>query len=69
LRSIQPAEIEQQAGQSVRAAGVEVPVADFIKALPTAELTYAGPGRYNVIAGGRPVMSADGKRRIVIGVK
>ena len=69
LRSIQPAEIEQQAGQSVRAAGVEVPVAEFVKALPGAELTYAGPGRYNVIAGGRPVMSADGKRRIVIGVK
>lgn len=69
LNSVAPAEIEAQAGKSVRVAGVDVPVADFVKALPGAELTYAGPGRFNVIAGGRPVMSADGKRRIVIGVK
>ena len=69
LHSVAPAEVEAQAGKSVRVAGVDVPVADFVKALPGAELTYAGPGRFNVIAGGRPVMSADGKRRIVIGVK
>lgn len=69
LRSVTPAEISQQAGASVRAGGVEIPVADFVKGLPGAQLTYAGPGRFNVLAGGRPVMSADGKRRITIGVR
>lgn len=69
LRSILAPEIEAQSGKSVRAGGVDVPVADFIKSLPGAELTYAGPGRFNVLAGGRPVTSADGKRRITIEVK
>lgn len=69
LRSITAQEIAQQAGQTVRAGGVEVPVAEFVRALPGAQLTYAGPGKFNVLSGGRPVMSADGKRRITIGVQ
>lgn len=77
LRAISPAEIALQAAgpdakpadQFVRAAGVPVPVDQFVKSLPGAELSYAGPGKFNVMVNGRPVMSADGKRRITIGAQ
>lgn len=70
LRSVTADELKQQSPTgTVRAAGVEVPAADFVKSLPGAELSYAGRGRYNVLVGGRPVMSGDGKTRIVIGVQ
>lgn len=69
LRSVTPQEIQQQApGDSVRVAGVQVPTSEWVKTLPGAELSYAGPGKYYVLVGGRPVTSADGKRRIAIGV-
>jgi hypothetical protein len=70
LRSVTPQEIQQQApGDTVRVAGVQVPTAEWVKTLPGAELAYAGPGKYYVLVGGRPVTSADGKRRISIGVQ
>jgi hypothetical protein len=77
LRSISATDIALQAappgtppaGQFVRAAGVPVPVDQFVKSLPGAELSYAGPGKFNVLVGGRPVMTADGKRRITIGAQ
>jgi len=77
LKSISAADIALQAAgpgakpadQFVRAAGVPVPVDQFVKSLPGAELSYAGPGKFNVMVNGRPVMSADGKRRITIGAQ
>jgi hypothetical protein len=70
LRSVTADEVKQQSPTgTVRAAGVEMPVADFVKSLQGAELSYAGRGRYNVLVGGRPVMSSDGKKPIVIGVQ
>jgi hypothetical protein len=70
LRSITPEEITQQSAQgTVKVAGVDMAAADFVKSLPGAELSYAGPRRFNVIVGGRPVTAADGKRRITIEVK
>jgi len=54
---------------TVRAAGVQVPVRDFIAKLPGAELVYAGPGQYNVLVGGRPVLDSEGRRRITIRVQ
>jgi hypothetical protein len=70
LRSVTAEEVKQQSPTgTVRAAGVEMPAADFVKSLPGAELSYAGRGRYNVLVGGRPVMSGDGKKPIVIGVQ
>lgn len=70
LRSTTEADVTAQSGApTVRAAGVQVPAADFVKSLPGAELMFAGPGRYTVIVSGRPVMSADGKRPIVVKVQ
>jgi hypothetical protein len=70
LRSVTPEEITQQSAQgTVKVAGVDMPAAEFVKSLPGAELSYAGPRRFNVIVGGRPVTAADGKRRITIEVK
>jgi hypothetical protein len=70
LRSVTPEEITQQStGGTVKVAGVDVPASEFVKTLPGSQLLYAGPGRFNVIVGGRPVTAADGKRRITIGVK
>ena len=71
LRSVTAQDIAQQQGGAkvVRAAGVEMPVDQFVKSLPGAELSYAAPGKYNVMVNGRPVTSADGKRRITIGAQ
>lgn len=61
LQSVTPAEIASQAGgDTVRAAGLAVPVDQFVKSLPGAQLMYAGPGRYMVIVQGRPVTSEKG---------
>lgn len=46
----------------------QVPVADFVKALPGAQLMPARPGQYAVIVNGRPVMSETGNP-ILIGVR
>lgn len=68
LRSVTRDELLKQApGGTVRAGGQEVFLEDFAKSLPGQELIYAGPGRYSVIVGGRPVTNAEGKR-LVIGV-
>lgn len=68
LRTVTRDELLKQAPTgTVRAGGQEVYLEDFTKSLPGQELIYAGPGRYSVIVGGRPVTNAEG-RRIVIGV-
>ena len=64
LKSVTPDEI---GAAEVIAGGVKVPAAEWVKTLPGAELIYAGPGRYSVLANGRPVTRPDGKR-VVIGV-
>lgn len=76
LRSVQAVDVVPQGArqkpenlQSVRAAGVEVPMADFIKSLPGATLRAAGPGRYNVVVNDRLVTTADGKQAISIGAR
>jgi hypothetical protein len=69
LESVTAADLTAQApdGQ-VRAGGSPVPVAEFVKTLPGQKLMYAGPGRFVVIVGGRPVVNAAG-RPIFIGVQ
>jgi hypothetical protein len=61
LRSITLDEINAS-GPEVLVAGQRVQVADFVQGLPSAQLIYAGPGQYNVLAGGRPVLNAKGER-------
>ena len=69
LRSISPAELTKQAPEGVvRAGGVPVSVEEFTKTLPGQQLMYAGPGRFAVIVGGRPVLNGQGKP-ILIGVQ
>jgi hypothetical protein len=69
LRSITAAELTAQAPEgTVRAGGVAMPLAVFAESLPGQQLMYAGPGRYAVVVGGRPVLNAKGKA-IVIGVR
>lgn len=68
LRTLSPDEMNQQAPDGkVRAAGLEVPIVDFVQSLPGQQLMYAGPGRYSVLVRGRPVTNMAGKP-IVIGV-
>jgi hypothetical protein len=69
LRSISAAELAKQAPEGVvRAGGVPVTVDEFAKTLPGQQLMYAGPGRFAVIVGGRPVLNGQGKP-ILIGVQ
>jgi len=67
LQSISVSEIESQSGKTVRAAGVEIPVADFVKSIPGQQLIAIRPGKFAVVVGGRPVTNSQGKP-IVIGV-
>tara|TARA_B100001105_G_scaffold236652_1_gene212614 strand:+ start:17626 stop:19668 length:2043 start_codon:yes stop_codon:yes gene_type:complete len=67
LRTVSTEEIRAQAGPTVRAAGAEIPVAEFVKRLPAAELMPMKPGQYVVLAEGRPVVSPTG-RPVVIGL-
>lgn len=60
LKSVSPDEIKAQSGDTVRAGGVAVPVADFVKSLPGAQLMLAGSWRYAVIVNGRPVTNDKG---------
>lgn len=46
---------------TVRAAGVEIPVAEFVKTLPGQELMPVRMGEFAVMVGGRPVVNAAGK--------
>jgi hypothetical protein len=73
LRAISPQSVVAQTGPGsakgapiVRAGGVEVPVDEFLKTLPGAELIVSRRGVYQVLVSGRPVLSADGRRPIEI---
>jgi len=69
LRSITSDELQKQVPNGVvRAGGAEMPINDFLKSLPGQPLIYAGPGKYAVLVGGRPVVNTSGKP-IVIGVQ
>jgi len=69
LRSISAEELAKQAPEGqVRAGGVPMPVADFVKTLPGQQLMYAAPGKYVVIVSGRPVLNAKGQP-IIVGVQ
>lgn len=67
LRTITPEEVTRRAGgaTTVRAGGIEVPIADFTAKLPGAELQSVGRGVYTVLVNGRPVLGTGG-RPIVI---
>lgn len=61
LQSITPEQIKAQAGgDTVRAGGVQVPVDQFVRSLPGAQLMYARPWQYMVIVNGRPVTNDKG---------
>lgn len=69
LRAIGTDELLKQApGGKVLAGGVPMPVSELAMKLPGQQLMYAGPGRYAVLVGGRPVVNAQGAP-IIIGVK
>jgi hypothetical protein len=69
VRSVTVDELRKQAPEGlVRAGGVAVPLEEFVKTLPGQQLLYAGPGKYAVIVGGRPVLNGA-NRPIVIGVQ
>ena len=42
-----------------------MPLDAFVKTLPDSQLIYAGPGRYNVLAGSRIVTNTAGKPIII----
>lgn len=50
---------------TVRAGGVEIPVADFVKSLPGQQLMPVRPGEFAVLVGGRPVVNSRGVPIIV----
>jgi hypothetical protein len=63
LSSITPADIASQStDQRVYVGGTSIPAADFVKQLPNAQLISAGPGRYNVKAGGTLATNSQGQR-------
>jgi hypothetical protein len=69
VKSVTVDELRKQAPEGlVRAGGVAVPLDQFVKTLPGQQLLYAGPGKYAVIVGGRPVLNGA-NRPIVIGVQ
>jgi hypothetical protein len=61
LGAVSADELGRQApGGTVRAGGVPMPVAEFVKALPGQQLMPVRPGEFAVLVGGRPVVNADG---------
>jgi len=62
LRAVTPADLRTP---TVRAGGIEVPVADFLKTLPTLPLMPYRSGQYTPIVGGRPVVDAAGKPIVI----
>lgn len=69
LRTVRPQDFAGQAPDGkVRIAGQEAGLDAFVAALPDAQLLYAGPGRFNVVAGGRIVTNTRGQR-IAVEVK
>jgi hypothetical protein len=68
LQAVTPDQIKAQAGgDTVRAGGIPVPVEQFVRSLPGAQLMYAAPWKYMVIVNGRPVTNEKGKP-VLIGV-
>lgn len=66
LNSVTAQELAPQVpGGHVLAAGVPMPVDDFVKTLPGQQLVYAGPNRYAVLVGGRPVKNAAGRNILI----
>lgn len=62
LRDLPPDAITKQAPDGkVIAGGQEMPAADFAKAIPGQELSFAGYGTYFVMVGGRRVINSSGK--------
>ena len=73
LPAVAQGQVRDMKALSVRASTPEggyasVPVADFIKSLPGAQLMPAKPGQYAVIVNGRPVVN-DAGTPILIGVR
>ena len=69
LASVTSEELLKQApGGAVRAGGVEVPIAEFVKTLPGQQLMPVRMGQYAVLVGGRPVVNHLNKP-ILIGVQ
>jgi len=66
LRAVTPEQVGP--GTTVRAAGVDVPMAEFIRTLPGQQLMPYRAGQYAVIVGGRPVVRTDG-RPVLVGVQ
>lgn len=61
MRSVSAQELGAQApGGTVLAGGVPMALADFVDTLPGQQLIYAGPNRYAVLVGGRPVKNSRG---------
>ena len=58
LRSVTPDELKTD---TVRAGGVPMPAAEFLKALPGLPLMPYSSGRYAPIVGGRPVVDGAGR--------
>ena len=67
LKSVSESEIETQSGKTVRAGGVEIPVAEFVKAIPGQQLIAVKPGKFAIVVNGRPATNSQGTP-IVIGV-
>lgn len=68
-RSVSAAELSKQAPDGIiRAAGVPVPMDEFLKKLPGQELTPVRPGEYAVLINGRPAVNSKGVP-VLIGVR
>ena len=62
LRSTSASELAKRYGPNLIAGGAAVPADVFVRGLAGAQVIQSGPGRYAILAGGRPVLSVDGKR-------
>ena len=66
LEAVTEADVRRQAPSGVlRAGGVEVPVAEFVRSLPAQPLMPVRPGEFAVLVGGRPAVNAEGAPIIV----
>jgi hypothetical protein len=65
LESITPAELGTA---TVRAGGMSLPAAEFLRTLPGQQLMYVAPGKFAVLVGGRPVTNEQG-RPVIVGIQ
>lgn len=66
IRAITPANLAPQAPDGlVRVGPVSMPLEQFVKSLPDAQLVHAGQGRYNVRAGNTLVTNSAGQRLLI----